>query len=124
MNQQIGLGRDFLRQLQAVTRIPEIEELWKDILFNPKALSPHLTGITQLLNSRTSRKYLQSRLTPDMEKKIGFLTSQVRFGVQKRYQDWFQKQVGFEHLKSCFKFVFGSKYLLLGCDILIQNRYR
>ena len=92
MNQQIGLGRDFLRLLQSVSRIPEMESIWRDIYFNPKSLSPHLTGVHQLLNSRTSRKYLQSRLTPDMEKKIHFLTSQVRFGNQKRYQDWFQRQ--------------------------------
>jgi len=93
MNQQIGLGRDFIRQLQAVCRIPEIQEIWQDLFFNPKNLSPHLTGVLQLLNMRTSRKYIQSRLTPDMEKKIQFLTAQVKFGNQKRYQDWFQKQV-------------------------------
>ncbi|CAG7833806.1 unnamed protein product [Allacma fusca] len=92
MNQQIGLGRDFLRLLQSVSRIPEIECLWKDIYGNPNTLDAHLTGVHQLLNSRTSRKYLQSRLTPDMEKKIIFLTTQVRFGMQKRYQDWFQRQ--------------------------------
>jgi len=99
MNPTFGLGRDFLRQLQAVTRIPEIEELWKDLLYNPRILSPHLHGVAQLLTGRTSRKYFQSRLTPDMEKKINFLTSQVRFGVQKRYQEWFQKQVNKLHLK-------------------------
>eukprot|EP00057_Strongylocentrotus_purpuratus_P024925 XP_011679399.1 PREDICTED: integrator complex subunit 3-like [Strongylocentrotus purpuratus] len=46
----------------------------------------------QLLNQRTPAKFLVCRLTPDMEKKIIFLTSKVRFGNQKRYQDWFQKQ--------------------------------
>lgn len=51
-------------------------------------------GVQQLLTQRTSRRFLQCRLTPDMERKINFLTSQVKFGNQKRYQDWFQKQVG------------------------------
>lgn len=86
MNQQVGMGRDFLRLLQSISRIPEIETLWKDIYGNSNALDAQLT-------SRTSRKYLQSRLTPDMEKKISFLTTQVRFGMQKRYQEWFQRQV-------------------------------
>jgi integrator complex subunit 3 len=50
-------------------------------------------GILQLLQTRTSRRFLQSRLTPDMERKLVFLTSQVRFGYHKRYQEWFQRQV-------------------------------
>ena len=28
-----------------------------------------------------------------MENKLQFLTAKVKFGQQKRYQDWFQKQV-------------------------------
>ncbi|XP_033375682.1 integrator complex subunit 3, partial [Parus major] len=49
-------------------------------------------GVLQLLQSRTSRKFLACRLTPDMETKLLFMTSRVRFGQQKRYQDWFQRQ--------------------------------
>lgn len=88
----LNLGRDFVRLLQNVARIPEIEQLWTDILKNPKSLCPTFNGILQLLQTRTSRRYLQSRLTPDMERKLVFLTSQVRFGNHKRYQDWFQRQ--------------------------------
>lgn len=36
-----------------------------------------LTGILQLLTSRTSRKFLACRLTPDMETKLLFMTSRV-----------------------------------------------
>nr|CAG4640665.1 EOG090X0205 [Eulimnadia texana] len=88
----IAIGRDLVRLLQNVSRIPEIEALWRDILFNPRSLCPTFTGVLQLLQMRTSRRFLVSRLTPDMEKKMFFLTSNVRFGNQKRYQDWFQKQ--------------------------------
>ncbi|XP_064474957.1 integrator complex subunit 3-like [Ornithodoros turicata] len=86
------IGRDLVRLLQNVARLPEFEKLWKDILHNPSSLSPTFTGAQQLLTQRTSRRFLQCRLTPDMERKIIFLTSQVKFGNQKRYQDWFQKQ--------------------------------
>lgn len=86
------IGRDLVRLLQNVARIPEFEQLWQDILHNPKALSPTFTGVSQMLQSRTSRRFLQSRLTPDMERKMVFLTSSVRFGNHKRYQDWFQRQ--------------------------------
>ncbi|GIY82793.1 hypothetical protein CDAR_608791 [Caerostris darwini] len=86
------IGRDLVRLLLNVARIPEFEALWRDIYNNPSSLSPTFTGVAQLLAQRTSRRFLQCRLTPDMEKKIGFLTSQVKFGHQKRYQEWFQKQ--------------------------------
>ncbi|CAG9815347.1 unnamed protein product [Phaedon cochleariae] len=86
------IGRDLVRLLQNVARIPEFEQLWKDILLSPKTLSPTFSGVLQLLQNRTSRRFLQSRLTPEMERKLVFLTSQVRFGNHKRYQDWFQRQ--------------------------------
>ncbi|KAK0088867.1 hypothetical protein PV325_010464 [Microctonus aethiopoides] len=86
------IGRDLVRLLQNVARIPEFETLWKDLLLNPKTICPSFIGVIQLLQTRTSRRFLQSRLTPDMERKLVFLTSQVRFGNHKRYQDWFQRQ--------------------------------
>lgn len=89
-NEVIPLGRDFVRLLQNVARIPEFDQLWKDILLNPKTLSPSFTGIWHLLQIRTSRRFLQCRLTPEIERKLHFLTSSVKFGFHKRYQDWFQ----------------------------------
>lgn len=86
------IGRDLVRLLQNVARIPEFEALWKDMLLNPQSLHPSFTGVLQLLQTRTSRRFLQSRLTPDMERKLVFLTSQVKFGNHKRYQEWFQRQ--------------------------------
>lgn len=89
-NDVIPLGRDFVRLLQNVARIPDFEQLWKDILANPKTLSPTFTGIWQLLQIRTSRRFLQIRLTPDIERKLHFMTGNVKFGSHRRYQDWFQ----------------------------------
>jgi len=91
-NECIIIGRDLIRLLQNVARIPEFEALWKDIKNNPTVLSPNFQGIQQLMQIRTSRRFIQSRLTPDMERKISFLFSSVKFGSQKRYQDWFQRQ--------------------------------
>ncbi|XP_060948253.1 integrator complex subunit 3 [Limanda limanda] len=86
------MGRDLVRLLQNVARIPEIDLIWRDLLHNPQVLSAQFTGVLQLLTARTSRKFLACRLTPDMETKLLFMTSRVRFGQQKRYQDWFQRQ--------------------------------
>jgi integrator complex subunit 3 len=88
----LTLGRDLVRLLQNVARVPEFNQLWQDVLQNPKSLCPTFTNVLQLLQTRTSRRYLQSRLTPDMERKLVFLTSQVRFGHHKKYQEWFQRQ--------------------------------
>lgn len=78
------------RLLQNVARIPEFEQLWRDILLNPKSFSPTFNGVWHLLQIRTSRRFLQCRLTPEVERKLHFLTSSVKFGNHKRYQDWFQ----------------------------------
>uniref|UniRef100_A0A182S6B2 SOSS complex subunit A homolog n=1 Tax=Anopheles maculatus TaxID=74869 RepID=A0A182S6B2_9DIPT len=88
----IPLGREFVRLLQNVGRIPEFDQLWKDMLYNPKSLCPSFNGVWQLLQTRTSRRFLRGRITPDIERKIHFLTSNVKFGNQKRYQDWFQER--------------------------------
>lgn len=86
------LGREFVRLLQNISRIPEFEALWKDILHNPKSLCPTFNGVLQLMQTKTSRRFLRSRLTPDVERKLHFLISNVKFGNQKRYQDWFQEK--------------------------------
>ncbi|CAG4944150.1 unnamed protein product [Parnassius apollo] len=88
----LTLGRDLVRLLQNVARIPEFNQLWQEILVNPRSLCPNFSNVLQLLQTRTSRRYLQSRITPDMERKLVFLTSQVRFGHHKKYQEWFQRQ--------------------------------
>ncbi|XP_052795999.1 integrator complex subunit 3-like [Mya arenaria] len=88
----MGIGRDLVRLLQNVARLPEFESLWRDVMLKPTVLAPNFTGIQQLLGTRTSRKYQIARLTPDMENKLIFLTTKVKFGQHKRYQDWFQRQ--------------------------------
>jgi integrator complex subunit 3 len=71
------IGRDFVRILQNVARLPEIAEVWRDILSTPRVLSPNFSGLAQLMETRTSRRFLQCRITPEMEKKLVYLTSQV-----------------------------------------------
>ncbi|XP_047139357.1 integrator complex subunit 3 isoform X1 [Hydra vulgaris] len=88
----MAIGKDFVRLLQNIFRIPEFMQLWKDILYRPQSLCTQFQGLEQLLMTRTHRKFLQSRITPDMENKIAFLALKVKFGQQKRYQDWFFKQ--------------------------------
>lgn len=88
----MSIGRDLLRLLHYVNKIPEFEQLLQDIYNNPKLLHPSFQSPLQLLSNRTPRRLFQSRLTFEMERKIAFLATQVKFGNQKRYQDWFHRQ--------------------------------
>lgn len=43
------IGRDLIRLLQNVARIPEFDKLWHDLLFTPTALAPTFTGEFRVL---------------------------------------------------------------------------
>ena len=104
----LQIGKDFLRLLHHLIRMPEFQTLSQDIYVNnPKQLSPKYEGPHQLLAQRTPRRLFQSCLTYEMERKIQFLATGVNFGSQKRYQDWFTKQ-----------FLSGAESTLLRCDLI------
>lgn len=91
----IVIGRDLIRLLQNVAKIPEFEALWKDIILNPNVLSPQFTqtgGLLNVFKMAPRRRCLVSRLTLEMERKIYFLLTSVKAGHHKRYLDWFQRQ--------------------------------
>jgi len=60
------IGRDLIRVLQNVYRIPEFTALWRDLIYNPTSFSPDLKSIWSILSHRTPRVYLKTRLTADM----------------------------------------------------------
>lgn len=39
------IGRDLVRLLQNVARIPEMDLIWRDLMHNPQNLSPQFTGV-------------------------------------------------------------------------------
>ncbi|KAL1918589.1 uncharacterized protein VTP21DRAFT_2611 [Calcarisporiella thermophila] len=85
----VRIGRDLVRALQDVSRIPEFEPIWIDILNNPTKLYPHFKGVWQLLSSPTPREYLQRRLTEDMEKKLYFILTKLKTNNFARNLQWF-----------------------------------
>ena len=82
------LGRELVRALQQVARVPEVLQLWQDVL--EQCLAPDLT-LEALMQTSAPPKLLALRLTPVMEAKLLFLTQQVPFGQQSRYEAWFQR---------------------------------
>eukprot|EP00741_Cyanophora_paradoxa_P013605 tig00020703_g13135.t1 len=86
------IGRDLVRVLQDVAKVPEFEEVWASLLGAPAPAGVQQAAVPELealLATRTPRAFLQSRVTPDMEAHLRFLMSHVRSGQQKRYQAWF-----------------------------------
>lgn len=73
------MGRDFIRLLHDVTKIPQFTDLWKDLFQRPQSLSPQLTDVSQLLSTRTPHKLFVSRVTPEMEKQLLFILQKVQF---------------------------------------------
>jgi integrator complex subunit 3 len=94
-NDCVLIGRDLVRLLQNLSKIPEFELLWKDIINSPQTLSPQFGqhgGLNYLMRVPTRRRCLITRLTVEMERKIYFIITSVKAGQQKRYQEWFQRQ--------------------------------
>eukprot|EP00884_Botryococcus_braunii_P003499 jgi/Botrbrau1/1314/Bobra.0063s0030.1 len=98
-------GRDIIRALLEVSKMPEFKDVWRHLLAGRKpsgeggvddmsgrsgGAGPVATPLEAILSHRTSRDVLLSRLTPEMEQHIYFLLKQVRMGKQKRYENWFK----------------------------------
>ncbi|PAA79905.1 hypothetical protein BOX15_Mlig000413g4 [Macrostomum lignano] len=88
----LSIGRDLLRLLQDLAKLPEFERLWSEILHSPTSLSPKFTGVSQLLAQPPSPVCITSRLTHDMEQRIKWYLKFVHMGSHKRYLDWLTRK--------------------------------
>lgn len=89
----LRIGRDFIRVLQDLVHVPEFRAIWKDLVLNPSEFkTPGFSDISQFYCMRTSSRYALLRITPEMETQLRFLLTHVKFGSQKRHQDWFAKK--------------------------------
>ncbi|ORX99369.1 hypothetical protein K493DRAFT_313249 [Basidiobolus meristosporus CBS 931.73] len=84
-----NIGRDLIRALQDVARIPEFEQIWIDLFYRPEKISPHFRGVWHILSVPTPKIYLQSRLTFDMELKLLHIMESLRWGRHQRNLQWF-----------------------------------
>lgn len=87
----ISIGRDLIRLLLQIARIPEFNLIWKEILTNPNSLAPNF-NLINIMKMRTHRKFIRLLVTVDAEKKLSFLITNVRFVNQKRHHDWLFRQ--------------------------------
>lgn len=104
----LKIGRDLIRLLQDLVHVPEFKAIWKDLALNPGEFTTlGFSDISQVYGSRTSSRYFLLRITPEMETQLRFLLTHVKFGSQKRYQEWFFR-----------KFLVGSERETLLIDIV------
>ena len=85
-NECMTIGRELVRLMQNLASIGEFELLWREMLLAPQSLSPQfaqLGGLVHLMKMPSRRRCLISRLTPDLERKIYFLITSVKYGNQK-----------------------------------------
>ncbi|XP_050382428.1 uncharacterized protein LOC126799298 [Argentina anserina] len=93
----LKIGRDLVRLLQDLVHIPNFRAMWKDLLLNQgKFTTPGVSVISQLYNTRTSSRYTLLRISPEMETQLRFILTFVKFGSQKRYQEWFARKFLYE----------------------------
>ena len=72
-----AIGRDAVRLLQDVNKQPEFDALWKDLLGRPNIFAPEFAGVHDLLGLKTPRKFLITRMTPEMENQLLFILKNV-----------------------------------------------
>ncbi|KAI7833981.1 protein-domain-containing protein [Kickxella alabastrina] len=83
------VGRDLVRMLQDVAKIPAFRDLWQDLLSEPHRISAHFSGVDQLLRVPTPRMFLANRLTFDMEARLLFILEHVPTSSYARNLTWF-----------------------------------
>lgn len=93
----MSIGRDFARIIFDLKSfgLTEFEQLWQDMVNDPKKLEAsgeRYTSVSQILAVPTRARFLLNRLTPEMEKQMYFMMTQVKMGNQRRYQQWFAQK--------------------------------
>ncbi|KAJ2370432.1 hypothetical protein H4S01_000373 [Coemansia sp. RSA 2610] len=83
------IGRDLVRMLQDVARIPVFHDLWQDILQRPQSLSPLFAGIEQLLWTPMPPMFLANRITYEMETRLRFILENLPATSYSRNLMWF-----------------------------------
>ncbi|KAJ2399839.1 Integrator complex subunit 3 [Coemansia sp. RSA 2559] len=84
-----AIGRDLVRMLQDVAKIPVFRALWRDMLASPRAVSAHFSGIEQLLRTPTPRIFLANRLTFEMESRLLYILENLPAAAYSRNLMWF-----------------------------------
>ncbi|KAJ3124784.1 Integrator complex subunit 3 [Nowakowskiella sp. JEL0407] len=88
--EMLYIGRELVRALLDISMIPQITNLLRDIIVSPQKLSPHFTGIKQILDLPTPEDIYRCRITTSMEEKLRHILFKLGFDRYQRNLTWFQ----------------------------------
>lgn len=86
------IGRDLIRILQDISKMPEFTSIW-NFLYQTSIndSSFESSQLYKILQIPTPKRYLATRMTPDMETNLLFILDNVKYGGShhRKYYDWF-----------------------------------
>ncbi|KAL5035279.1 hypothetical protein BDV3_005235 [Batrachochytrium dendrobatidis] len=88
----VYIGRDFIRSLMEISKIPSIAKLLLSIMQSPSPEYPNIPSLSDFLDRPTPREFLISRLTPDMEIRIVFILNSVPKRLSFTFIEQFRKR--------------------------------
>lgn len=86
------IGRDLIRILQDVSRMSEFAPVWKFLY--QKSLNDSSSQLLKILKVPSPKRFLASRLTPEMEVNLLFILDHVKYGGthHRKYYEWFSNE--------------------------------
>ncbi|KMZ58327.1 hypothetical protein ZOSMA_78G00980 [Zostera marina] len=89
----LGIGRDLIRLLQEVVFIPDFRDVWRDLISDPGIFNvPWFKDLVQIYQTTTPTRFFLLRVNVEIETKLRFMLTNVKWGSQMRYQNWFSKK--------------------------------
>eukprot|EP00698_Gefionella_okellyi_P026074 TRINITY_DN9831_c0_g1_i1.p1 TRINITY_DN9831_c0_g1~~TRINITY_DN9831_c0_g1_i1.p1 ORF type:complete len:828 (+),score=194.25 TRINITY_DN9831_c0_g1_i1:67-2550(+) len=85
------LGRELIRLLLQLARLPALIPIWNDLITQPEVFGPDVS-IRALLATPPKKNILAQRLSPDAQNMLLFMLNHVKFGNHSRYQTWFAER--------------------------------
>lgn len=82
------IGRDLIRLLHDVSRLPDFEPVWRHLHTRLHDSEDSLV-LGRILKVPTPRRFVTCRLTPEMEAQLLFMLESVKYGAHRRYQEWY-----------------------------------
>lgn len=88
------IGRDLIRILQDVSKMAEFAPVWKFLYQNSSSLTDQTSKLYKILQVPTPKRFLASRLTPEMEINLLFILDHVKYGGNhhRKYYEWFSNE--------------------------------
>jgi hypothetical protein len=87
----VSIGREFIRVLHSILQVPEIADLWANMVVMPQRIHPNFHGIQQILRMPTLQEIFELRISFKMANYIQYLLHNVTIEQRILYVPLFRK---------------------------------